>query len=39
MIELSNSSKYNTVMTVKDLVLKQAHFILTHTTITAERVV
>jgi len=35
-IELPLSSSYDTVMTVVDLVLKKAHFILTHMTVTAE---
>jgi len=35
-VELPLSSGHNTVMTVVDSVLKRAHFILTHTTVTAE---
>jgi len=35
-IELLELLKYNVVMTMIDLVSKKAHFILTHTTITAE---
>ena len=36
MIELSKSSRYDTVITVVDSVLKRAHFILTYTMITVE---
>ena len=35
-VELPLSSGHNAVMTVVDLVLKRAHFIPTHTTVTAE---
>ena len=35
-IELLELLKYNVVMTMIDLVSKKTHFILTHTTITAE---
>ena len=35
-MELPLSSGHNAVMTVVDSVLKRAHFILTHTTVTAE---
>jgi len=35
-VELPLSSGHNAVMTVVDSVLKRAHFILTHTTVTAE---
>jgi len=35
-VELPLSSGHNTVMTVVDSVSKQAHFILTHTTVIAE---
>jgi len=35
-VELPLSSGHNAVMTVVDLVSKQAHFILTHITVTAE---
>jgi len=35
-VELPLSSRHNAVMTVVDSVLKWAHFILTHTTVTAE---
>jgi len=35
-VELPLSSGHNVVMTVVDLVSKQAYFILTHTTVTAE---
>jgi len=35
-VELPLSSGHDTVMTVVDSVLKRAHFILTHTTVTAE---
>jgi len=37
-IELPLSSSHNTVMTVVDSVSKRAHFIPTHTTVTAEEV-
>jgi len=37
-VELSESSGHNAVMTVVDLVLKRVYFILTHTTVTVERV-
>jgi len=36
-VELPLSSGHDAVMTVVDSVSKQAHFILTHTTVTAER--
>jgi len=36
MVELPLSSRHDAVMTVVDSVLKQAHFIPTHTTVTAE---
>ena len=36
MIELLESSEYDVVMTVIDLVSKRAYFIPTHTTVTAE---
>jgi len=35
-VELPPSSGHDIVMTVVDLVLKQAHFILMHMTVTAE---
>jgi len=35
-VELLLSSRHNTVMTVVDSVSKRAHFIPTHTTVTAE---
>jgi len=35
-VELPLSSRHNAVMTVVDLVSKRAHFIPTHTTVTAE---
>jgi len=35
-VELLLSSGHNTVITVVDSVLKRAHFILTHTIVTAE---
>jgi len=35
-IELPLSSRHNAVMTVVDSVLKQAHFILTYTTVTVK---
>ena len=35
-VELPLSSRHDTVMTVVDSVSKQAHFIPTHTTVTAE---
>jgi len=35
-VELPLSSGHNVVITVVDSVLKQAHFIPTHTTVTAE---
>ena len=35
-VELPLSSRHNTVMTVVDSVSKRVHFILTHTTVTAE---
>jgi len=35
-VELPLSSRHNAVMTVVDLVAKQAYFILTHTTVTVE---
>jgi len=35
-VELPLSSRHDTVMIVVDLVLKQAHFVLTHMTVTAE---
>ena len=35
-VELPLFSRHNAVMTVVDSVLKRAHFILTHTTVTAE---
>jgi len=35
-VELPLSSGHNTVMTVVDSVLKRAHFILTHMTVTVE---
>ena len=38
-MELLESSIYNTVMIVIDFVSKQAYFILTYTTITVEEVV
>ena len=37
-VELSESSGHNAVMTVVDLVLKRVYFIPTHTTVTVERV-
>jgi len=37
-VELFESSRYNAVMTVVDFVLKRAHFIPMHTTVTIERV-
>jgi len=36
-VELPLSSRHDTVMTVVDSVSKRAHFIPTHTTVTAER--
>jgi len=38
MVELLELSKFDITMTVVDLVLKRVHFILIHTTITAEGV-
>jgi len=35
-VELSESSKYNTIMVVVDSVLKRAYFIPMHTTVTME---
>jgi len=37
-VELSESSGHNAVMTVVDLVLKRVYFIPTHITVTVERV-
>jgi len=37
MVELLKSSRHDTIMTVMDSVSKRVHFILTHTTVTAER--
>jgi len=39
MVKLLESSEYDIVMTVVDSMSKQARFIPTHTTITAEEVV
>jgi len=36
-VELLTSSRFNAVMIVVDLVSKRAHFLLIHTTVTAER--
>ena len=36
-VELPLSSRCDAVITVVDSMLKQTHFILTHTTVTAER--
>jgi len=36
-VELPLSSRHDTVMTVVDSMSKRAHFIPTHTTVTAER--
>ena len=36
-VEFPLSSRHNAVMIVVDLVLKQAHFVLMHMTVTAER--
>jgi len=35
-VELLESSRHNAVMTVIDSVSKRVHFVLTHTTVTAE---
>jgi len=37
MVELLKSSRHDTIMTVMDSVSKRVHFILMHTTVTAER--
>jgi len=36
MVELLESSGHDTIMTVMDSVSKRVHFVLTHTTVTAE---
>jgi len=38
-MELSESSRYNVVMTVVDSMSKQAYFILIHITVTAKGIV
>ena len=38
MVKLSESSEYDMVIAVVDLVSKKVHFISTHTTVTAESI-
>jgi len=36
MVELPESSRHDAIMTVVDSISKRVHFVLTHTTVTAE---